>query len=235
MRSWIRGDVRSKASAALTMTVVLLAGCGLTPSLKAAEEPIAALSSLHGTVVEPPIPPPQQVLPDTTGRPFSVADEARRRVTLLFFGYTHCPDVCPSTMADLAAARRLLPSEIRAEVTVAFVTEDADRDTPAVLRSWLDRLDPAVVGLIGGNSASKRMLGQLYLPETGKNPTPEQPVTHSDDRGTAQAHRRNHGSYGVDHSGVVYAFTPKGRTVLYSGGTTADQYAADLGVLISDR
>ena len=131
---------------------------------------------LHGTVLNPPLPAPSQTLEDTDGRPFSIADQAHTHVTVLFFGYIHCPDVCPTTMADLAAARRKLPTTPRQKVTVVFVTEDPRRDTPAALRTWLDRIDPSFIGLIGGNTTSKAMLNQLYLPETQLNPTPEKPL-----------------------------------------------------------
>lgn len=63
------------------------------------------LAGLHGTVLDPP-PAPSQTLEDTDGRHFTIADHANTRVTVLFFGYIHCPDVCPSTMATLAAARQ---------------------------------------------------------------------------------------------------------------------------------
>jgi protein SCO1/2 len=149
-------------------------------------------------------------------------------LTVLFFGYTHCPDVCPTTMQDLAAARDLLAGELRDDVTVVFVTEDPERDTPGTLRRWLDRFDPAIVGLIGGNSASKAMLKELYLPETVQDPKPTQRVRH----GSGHAHDE-HGEYGVDHSGVVYAFAPQGWTVIYTGGTTAPQYAADFTRLLA--
>ena len=74
------------------------------------------------------------------------------QITALFLGDTHCPDVCPTTMADLAAAKRLLPTRITDRLKVVFVTEDPRRDTSSVLRAWLDGFDPTFVGLIGGGS-----------------------------------------------------------------------------------
>lgn len=128
-------------------------------------------------------------------------------------------------MADLAAARRQLPSELRTRVTVVFVTEDPERDTPDVVRSWLDRFDPEFVGLIGGNEATERTLQELYLPQSTRVPTPAMSVIHPDDGHTHPE------EYGVDHAGMVYAFGPHGPTVLYTGGTTAAQYAEDLARL----
>jgi protein SCO1 len=224
--------------AALLALVLALTGCfagsSSTPSARPAPQSAATPSSsvrpaeLNGTLLEPPLPPPAHTLRDTAGRRFSVAASSRAELTLLFFGYTHCPDVCPSTVQDLAEARELLAGPLRDDVTVVFVTEDPKRDTPGTLRRWLDRFDPEIVGLIGGNSGSKAMLKELYLPETVQDPKPAQRVRH----GSGQAHDE-HGEYGVDHSGVVYAFAPQGWTVIYTGGTTATQYAADFTKLLA--
>ncbi|MEJ7704387.1 MAG: SCO family protein [Geodermatophilaceae bacterium] len=109
---------------------------------------------------------PDLTLLDTAGRPFSLADRPDDEVTVIFFGYTHCPDVCPTTMADLAVAGRQLPPEVREQVTVAFITEDPQRDTPEALRAWLDQFDSSFLGLLGGNEATQAALAELLLPET---------------------------------------------------------------------
>jgi protein SCO1/2 len=185
--------------------------------------------TLHGTLLDPPMARPTQALRDTSGESFSLADRPEGELTVLFFGYTHCPDVCPTTMADLAAARARLPLELRDRVRVVFVTEDPRRDTDAALRRWLDRIDPSFVGLRGGNEATAAMLKQLYLPATQLAPNPEKPVEHphSDDE-----RQHAHGKYGIEHSGVVYAFAPEGRAVIYTGGTTPGEYAEDFARLL---
>lgn len=185
-------------------------------------------SDLNGTVVDPPLPRPGQELRDTRGRPFSLDDRPAAELTVLFFGYTHCPDVCPTTMADLAAARSRLPEKLRDDVTVVFVSEDPERDTPRTLRTWLDGFDPSFVGLRGGNKKTAAMLEELYLPETVRVESPEDPVDHPHDGGD----HHDHGDYGVDHAGVVYAFGPGDATVIYSGGTTPSEYAADFTTLL---
>jgi protein SCO1 len=226
-----------RIAALLALGLVLtgcFAGSSSTPSTRPAPQSAATPSSsarpseLNGTLLDPPLPPPPQTLKDTAGRRFSIAASSRTELTLLFFGYTHCPDVCPTTVQDLAEARDLLAGPLRDDVTVVFVTEDPKRDTPGTLRRWLDRFDPAIVGLIGGNSASRAMLKELYLPETVRDPKPTQRVRH----GNGHAHDE-HGEYGVDHSGVVYAFAPQGWTVIYTGGATAPQYAADFTRLLA--
>jgi len=179
-------------------------------------------SAFHGTLLDPPVPRPELTLRDTGGQSFSFDGRPDDEVTVVFFGYTHCPDACPTTMADLAAARRQLPAEIREQVTVAFVTEDPERDTPQVLRAWLDRFDPGFVGLRGGNEDTRRVLQKLYLTESKRiaNPTPA--VTHPQDG------HEHPGDYGLEHAGIVYAFGPGNATVIYTGGTSPRQYAEDL-------
>jgi protein SCO1 len=215
----------TRIAAAVLLSSLTLTACTTDPVVDR-PTPVSGstmMAGLHGTVLDPPLPAPSQALEDTDGRPFSIADQANTHVTVLFFGYIHCPDVCPSTMADLAAARRKLPTPLRQKVTVVFVTEDPKRDTPAMLRTWLDRFDPSFIGLIGGNATSKAMLNQLYLPETQLNPTPEKRVRHP------SGHKHDQDSeYGIDHSGAVYAFTARPQaSVIYTGGTTAAEYAAD--------
>ena len=188
----------------------------------------ASGSRLHGTLVDPPLPRPTQVLRDTSGQVFSFADRPADELTVLFFGYTHCPDVCPTTMADLASARHQLPAPLRDRVTVVFVTEDPERDTPGSLRRWLDGFDPSFVGLRGGNAATKAVLEQLYLPATKRREHPQDPINHPD---TGVRHH-HHGDYAVEHAGVVYAFGPGRTTVIYSGGTKPSEYAADFTKLL---
>lgn len=184
-----------------------------------------------GTLLHPPIPRPALRLPDTDGRLFDLRTRPSDEVTVLFFGYTNCDDVCPTTMADLAAGRRALPPATRQRVTVVFVTEDPARDTPIVLRRWLDQFDPANVGLIGGNDTTRQVLSQLHLPASLRyEVTKPAPHTHSP---SEPAREHAHGDdYEVEHSGVVYAFGPNGRTVLYTGGATPPEYSSDFDRLL---
>jgi protein SCO1 len=183
---------------------------------------------LHGTVVDSMARPPQ-VLRDTAGQRFSLADRPDDELTTLFFGYTHCPDICPTTMADLAAARAQLPDELRERVQVVFVTEDPARDTDRALRRWLDAYDPSFVGLRGGNATSKAMLEELYLPKTKADPDPEKAIKHP---GSDEGHHHDHGRYGIEHASVVYAFGPGGSTVIYTSGATPSEYAEDFSRLL---
>jgi protein SCO1/2 len=189
-----------------------------------------APSPLHGTLLEPPLPRPTQVLRDTANKWFSLAQRPADELTVLFFGYTHCPDVCPITMADLAVARSQLPTPLRDRVTVVFVTEDPARDTPRLVRRWLDDFDPAFVGLRGGNESTEAILEQLYLPATKRLEKPTEKIKHPDTGG----HPRTHSDYGIQHAGIVYAWGPGDQAVIYTGGTKPDEYAADFRRLLTE-
>jgi protein SCO1/2 len=222
----------SRLAAAVAVALLTLSACGAggPPRGDGKGVQVADLNPdvLHGTLVDSAARP-TRVLRDTTGRPYSLAERPDGQLTVLFFGYTHCPDLCPTTMADLAAARAQLPDDLRERVEVVFVTEDPERDTNRVLRTWLDRYDPSFVGLRGGSAASESLLDELYLPRTKPDPEPGKPIRHpgSDNRG-----HRDHGRYGIEHASVVYAFGPEDRTVIYTGGATPSEYAADFTMLL---
>jgi protein SCO1/2 len=216
-------------NAGILLSGLLLAGCGAdapapgdgrSASVHSAE---AEGVAFHGTLMDPAKPRPELELPTTEGEVFDVSERPDDEVTLLFFGYTHCPDLCPTTMADLAVARDMLSPEVRDRVQVVFVTEDPARDTPESLRVWLDRFDPEFTGLIGGNEATAAALEDLYLPETVQVPDPSEAVVHPH-----EGDGHTHGDYSVDHAGIVYAWGPGGRSLIYTGGTTPEQYAEDL-------
>jgi protein SCO1 len=86
---------------------------------------------------------------DTEGEPYSLTADTEKPLTLVFFGYTHCPDICHVVMANLAAALTRLDETEREQVEVVFVTTDPERDTGPVLRDYLDRFNPSFVGVTG--------------------------------------------------------------------------------------
>jgi protein SCO1 len=105
--------------------------------------------TLHASQVDPPFTVSDTALIDTDGAPYSLADDTEKRLTLVFFGYTNCPDICGAVMANLAAAMVRLSESEREQVDVVFVTTDPARDTGDVLRDYLDRFDPAFIGVTG--------------------------------------------------------------------------------------
>lgn len=159
-------------------------------------------------------PPPQSA---ALGGPFRLVDQDGRqrsdadfhgRYVLLYFGYTFCPDVCPTTLAMMANALAKLGAEQDGIVPV-FVTVDPERDTPAVLKAYLANFGPRFVGLTGkpGQIAAVAHAYRVYY---AKHPLPG-------------------GGYSVDHSSVIYLLDPKGRFVkFYDDGVSAAALAADL-------
>jgi len=106
-------------------------------------------AALHGTRVDPPFTVAGDELVDTEGEPYSLAGSTDKRLTLVFFGYTNCPDICGTVMGNLASAMTRLDERDREQVDVVFVTTDPDRDTPEVLRRYLDRFDESFIGVTG--------------------------------------------------------------------------------------
>lgn len=143
---------------------LLLSGCGAEVSAgsaaahdHAAAGPAAVVSKpssvYSGVALQTPYQKPSFTLTDTAGAPYDFAVRTAAGPTLLFFGYTHCPDVCPTTMADIMVALRTSDPAVAARTTVVFVTTDPTRDTPLVLSDYLDRFDAELpqpfVGLTG--------------------------------------------------------------------------------------
>jgi protein SCO1 len=120
--------------------LVVLTGCSAS-NVKAGD--------LHGQVLDPPFTVSKQALVDTDGQPYSLATSTDKRLTLVFFGYTNCPDICGTVMGNLASAMTRLDDRDRDQVDVIFVTTDPARDTGPVLRRYLDRFDKSFIGLTG--------------------------------------------------------------------------------------
>ena len=147
MKKWL--------AAAVALASVALAGC--TASDAATKPAISAAATPEGTYkgleLQPAQPRPTFTLTDTAGQPYDFAAKTRGVPTLLYFGYTHCPDVCPTAMADTAIALRGVPSALRDKVQVVFVTTDPARDSGKVIAAWLRNFDVDLpvkfVGLTG--------------------------------------------------------------------------------------
>jgi protein SCO1/2 len=174
---------------------------------------------IRGTVIDPPLEKPDFVMMDTEGKPFDFRTATRDRLTLLFFGYTNCPDVCPVTMANLGAVIGRYPSATRDRIRVVFVTTDPVRDTPQRMREWLDRFDADFVGLYGDVGIVDRVETALGLPVAQR---PDSMAMGMD--------------YPVGHSARVLVFTPdnNGR-VTYGFGTRQEDWIHDLPLLLQQR
>jgi protein SCO1/2 len=218
---------------ALLALAVLTAGCaGKAEAPKA----LAENASYHG--VDPlPVPPrPSFVLRDTAGNPFDFKKETSGRPTFVYFGYTHCPDECPTAMADIAAALRKVEPDLREKVRVVFVSTDAARDTGPVVRQFLDQWSTTYVGLVGTQAEldqAARASG-VVPGRVGPSPStlPGQPDAHAHEPGTAPHEHFGPLGYSVAHSAVIYAYDAKDRLpVVYPGGITPSDIAADLPAL----
>lgn len=204
-----------RAAAVAVLAGGLAAGCGSETSTREGERR-ARETGYRGIVLAEPLPKPAFTLTDTGGEPFAFREETDGYATLLFFGYTHCPDICPVHMANLAAVLQDLPYRTRQRIRVVFVTTDPERDTPERLRAWLDRFDRGFVGLRGEPSRVNEIQARLGLPPTVRE-------------------ERGGGEYRVGHASQVIAFTPDGEgRVAYPFGTRQADWAHDLPRLAGD-
>jgi protein SCO1 len=216
------------------LVALLLTGCAGTSGQA---RPVASGSAgWHGIEPQPVPDRPDFVLRDADGNRFDFREQTAGRPTYVYFGYTDCPDECPTAMADLAAALRRTDAGLREKVRVVFVTTDPERDDPARLRSWLGQFSDAFVGLHGTQEevdAAQRAAGIRPASRGGDVPTlPGKPDEHAHKPGTTpHTHDRPLG-YSVEHANVIFAYDVDDRLpVLYPAGATAGDIAADLPML----
>ena len=169
MSSARRMRVLAPVAAAALAGALALGGCGSGDSSSASSGGHAASVSsapqgkYAGVNLPTPYHRPSFTLTDTAGAPYDFTAATKGRPTLLFFGYTHCPDVCPTTMADVAVALRGVDPALAKQVQVVFVTTDPARDTPAVLGQWLGNFDRDLPGKFVGLTGSQAQLDQAQL------------------------------------------------------------------------
>lgn len=151
-------------------------------------------------------------MPDQHGQRRSMAD-FKGKVVLVFFGFTQCPDVCPTTLGDLAAVKQKLGAK-GDKLQVIFASVDPSRDTPEILQAYLANFDPSFLALRGSDEETAKMAKDFkvyYKRVDGQTP----------------------GSYTMDHTAGDYIFDPEGRLRLYSRyGTPVDTLAKDIEQLI---
>lgn len=205
------------AAALLAAATLTLSACGNGDD---SAEPVTVVSEEAGSdkaaiVLDKPFEKPDLVLTDTNGKKYDLRKETEGKPTLIYFGYTNCPDVCPLTMNNVAVAKKQLPKAEQDELRVVFVTTDPERDTAAALGKWLKGIDPQVVGLTGEFDtiqAGARTLGISIEPP----------------------HKDKNGKTVSTHGTQVVAFSPKTDAgyVLYTESATVDDYTKDLPKLI---
>ena len=176
-------------------------------------------ATFRGQVVEGASPAPELRLVDQHGQPFD-GTRLKGKVSAIFFGYTHCPDVCPATLALFARARAQLAGSGGAEgVQFIFVTVDPERDGPEEVRRYVELFDPAIVGLTG-TPEQIRAVTQAWGIAVQKVPLSSQ----------------DPGAYTVTHSAAVLLVDRRGRVrVRLPFGASAEDLAHDLRLLAGER
>ena len=173
----------------IIFSLALVAGCDRSPSFKSTD----ITGADYGKHIE---------LTDHTGRPRHLED-FRGKAVVVFFGFTHCPDVCPTTLAEVASALKKLGPEAH-RVQVLFVTVDPERDTPQVLAQYVTAFDPRFLGLYGTPAETQRAAKEFKI---------------------YYEKRKSGDTYSVDHSSQSYVIDPEGRLRLL---VRPDRIAQDL-------
>lgn len=156
-------------------------------------------------------------LTDHDGQPRTLVD-FKGKVVAMFFGYTQCPDVCPTTMSEMVAVKQALNTEGRQDgdkLQVLFVTVDPERDTPAIMKNYMAAFDPGFLALYASSPEQLAALAKdykvYYKKVEGKTP----------------------GSYTMDHSAGLYLYDPQGRLRLYARyGSGVESLTADIRQLL---
>lgn len=172
-----------------------------------------------GAVLDTPFEKPDLTLTDTHGKKYDMIEATKGRPTLLYFGYTNCPDICPLTMSNIAVAKSKLPKAEQKKLRVVFVTSDPKRDTPKQLGKWLAGQDPSFIGLTGDFDtiqAGARGVGVTIEP----------------------SYKKKNGDVVSTHGAQLLAFSPKDDKahVLYTEqNTTPDVLEKELPKLIEGK
>lgn len=185
---------------------MLLAGSALLAACGKGEAPVFHSTNITDTNIGV-----GWTLPDLSGQPRTIADY-RGKAVAIFFGFIHCPDICPTTMAELAQVKEQLGEQGK-DFQVLFATVDPERDTPEIMSAYLEAFDPQAQGL-RGNAEQLAAAAQTFKVFYAKVP-------------------QGDGNYTMDHSSGVYIFDPQGRIRLYSRyGQPVDQLTSDIRELI---
>jgi len=190
----VRAD-RAAATLFVVGLLLFLVGCTSSKPMAARADPDPG--GYHGgTSVPEPYRLPDKTLTDTAGRPYNIMTSPSKPVLLLFFGYSNCPDVCNTVLADVASALNRMSPATRDQIQMVFITTDPARDTPKVVRTYLGRFDPTFVGLTGQLATVKAIAGRVGVDIEGLRKLPT-------------------GGYEVGHSAQVIGFDRQRRGVVF--------------------
>lgn len=217
--TWVHGGISGWL--ALASMAVVVAGCGLADATDEATSTgpggvvvseIDPDSTYRGAELATPYPMPDVTLVASDGRSFNLMRDTTRPVTVVFFGYTHCPDVCPLVMSDLTAAVLRLSARVRAQTQLLFITTDPARDDPQTLHGYLDRYSDEFLGLTGGRAEIVRAARVMGVP-------------------IGAAERLPDGGYDVSHGVQVIGFREDSAPVVWTEGTPVEDLVADITTL----
>lgn len=198
-------------TAVVTLAAFRLFDSPVTGVSRAADD-----DGLNGVVLPAPYSLRDATLTDTTGSAFRLRDRLDAPLTLVFFGYTNCKDVCSTVLANITSARARLGEDEAAEVHTWFVTTDPARDDPAAIRDWLRHFDPTFTGLTGPVDTLAAVADSVHV-------------------AMAAGRRLPSGGYEVIHGTPVLAVRPDGSVpVLWTEDTSAAELAADLDKVLTD-
>jgi protein SCO1/2 len=199
--------VRRALAAALAAGLVLLSGCGGEAT---------SADGFSGTRLDPPFEVLDTPLTDTSGDDYSLTGSTDKPLTLVFFGYTHCPDICGVVMANLASAMTRLSDTDRERVDVVYVTTDPARDTTTTLDRYLEHVDPDFIGLTGDLADIVALGKPLGV-------------------GVSQGKKLPSGGYDVTHGTTVTGIDSHDEAPVYwSQDTSSAQFAADIHTLLTE-
>jgi protein SCO1/2 len=212
-----RAGRRLEYAAVAVVVLSLLTGCaGASGGQRGRSNPagveisgVSDDSAYRGAELPEPYRMPNITLTADNGQPFNLVGDTAHPVTLVFFGYTNCPDECPLVLSELASVYQKLPAAVRAKTQVLFVTTDPARDSDEVLRTYLSRFNPSFVGLRGSLPdiiAAGKAMGVAI---TGK-------------------HRLPGGGYDVGHSSQVIGFRGDRAPVIWTQGTPVRDIVSDI-------
>ena len=196
--------------------LLLITGC----SGSGGNGPVSGVSTpgnhgYHATYLDDPYVIPPVLLDDTAGKQVALSKQAAP-VQVVFFGYSHCPDICQVVMSTIASALTRLDTAQRNDIQVTFVTTDPARDTSPVLREYLARFNPTFAGLTGSLTSISALAKPLhvYLEQGTKLPS---------------------GGYEVDHSTYVYGAVGADVRVIWDQNTSPKDLATDLVKLLKQK
>lgn len=197
---------------------------GLALALTACASAPEASAAFHGSQLKTPWQIPATTLTATDAASYSFAEE-KGPLTLVFFGYTNCPDVCSQELADITSALVRIPEQQRKDVDVVFVTTDPERDTVPVLERYLGAFDPSYVGVTGSAKDLTTIAQAFHVYSAKAGPGGQ---------GTPDSNNPGRSGYLVEHTDVTLALQGGEVTAFWNRDVTAQQLAQDISSLLEE-